>query len=495
MRTLALALLLLGPAFAKAPAGRQDIPGHPDRLQYKPLRFDVPDPASMRVQLSTGTVAYLIEDASLPVVDLQVYLKSGSFAEPRGKEGVADLTASLMRTGGTATRAPDALDEEIDFLAANLGVSMGDVTGSATLSVLAKDFDKGLEILVDVLKNPAFRQDKLDTLKEQTLDQLKARNDSTASIEARESNLLFYGDYPVNLLDTKESVESVTREDLAAFHRSAFHPSKFIVAAAGAFRKDELVRKLEAAFKEWPKDETKPLAIPKVAHEAKPGIYCFHKEGRNVNQGRVTIGHMGLDIHHPDVQAVRVMSYIFGAGGFSSRLMQKVRTEEGLAYDVRSDFRPGTSYPFPFKIQFQSKSESCVYAAKLCLAELARLQKDGVTEKELKDAQQFYLDAFPGLFFSTRIQTAATFAQAELLGLPKGYYQTYREKIAAVTLEDIRRVAREHLKPDRFAWVVVGNIPAIQKGDVKRPATLAELGPVTEVPLADPLTLKRLKPQ
>jgi zinc protease len=204
---------------------------------------------------------------------------------------------------------------------------------------------------------------------------------------------------------------------------------------------------------------------------------------------------MGLDIHHPDVQAVRVMSYIFGAGGFSSRLMQKVRTEEGLAYDVRSDFRPGTSYPFPFKIQFQSKSESCVYAAKLCLAELARLQKDGVTEKELKDAQQFYLDAFPGLFFSTRIQTAATFAQAELLGLPKGYYQTYREKIAAVTLEDIRRVAREHLKPDRFAWVVVGNIPAIQKGDVKRPATLAELGPVTEVPLADPLTLKRLKPQ
>ncbi len=483
MRTLALLLPFL----------LQDIPDHPDKLSYKRLRFEVPDPASMRVRLTTGTVAFLVEDAALPVVDLQVYLKSGSFAEPRGKEGLADLTASLMRTGGTATRAPEALDEELDFLAANLGVSMGDVTASATLSVLAKDLDRGLEILVDVLRNPAFRQDKLDVLKAQALEGLKARNDSTASIEARESNLLFYGDYPLNRLETKASVESITREDVAAFHRSAFHPSKFLVAAAGAFRKDELVRKLEAAFKDWPKDETRPLEIPKVSHAPEPGIYCFHKEGKNVNQGRVTIGHLGIDVHHPDVQAVRVMSYIFGAGGFSSRLMQKVRTEEGLAYDVRSDLRPGTSYPLVFKIQFQSKSESCVTAARLCLDELARIQKEGVREKELRDAQQFYLDAFPGFFFSTKIQTASTYAQAELLGLPEDYYRTYRERIAKLTLEDIRRVAREQLRPDRFAWVVVGNIPAIKAGDPKRPGTLADLGPVRDVPLPDPLTLERPK--
>jgi predicted Zn-dependent peptidase len=496
MKTLALALLLLPPfdsGLAALAQDRQDLPEHPDKLKYRPLRFDVPDAAAMRSQLPGGTVVYAVEDPALPVVDLQIYLKSGSFAEPEGKEGVADLAASLMRTGGTATRAPEALDEELDFLAANLAVSMGDVTGSATLSVLAKDFDKGLEVLVDVLRNPAFRQDKLDVLKEQTLDGLKARNDSTAAIEARESNLLFYGGYPINRLETKASIESISRDDLVAFHRSAFHPSKFVIAAAGAFRKDELLRKLEAAFRDWPKDETRPLGIPKVAHEAKPGIYCFHKEGKNVNQGRVTIGHMGLDIHHPDVQAVRVMSYIFGAGGFSARLMQKVRTEEGLAYDVRSDFRPGTSYPFVFKIQFQSKSESCAVAAKLCLDELARLQKDGVSEKELRDARQFFLDAFPGLFFSTRIQTAATYAQAELLGLPKDYYRTYRDKIAALTTDDIRRVAREHLKPGKFAWVVVGNIPAIKAGDAKRPASLAELGAVSDVPLADPLTLKRIQ--
>jgi zinc protease len=445
----------------------------------------------MRTVLSTGTPAYLIEDPALPIVDLQVFVRTGSFADPKGREGLADLCASLMRTGGTSTRAPEALDEELDFLAANVAVSMGDVLGTATLSVLAKDLDKGLAILTDVLKNPAFRPERLEVLKAQVLDGLKARNDSTAAIEAREANLLFYGDFPINRLPTKASVEATTREDLAAFHKAWFHPSRFLVAATGAFKKAELVAKLEAAFRDWGPAGDAKLAAPKPAPATAPGLRCFHKDGKNINQGRVAMGHLGVDVHHPDVQAIRVMSYILGAGGFSSRLMQKVRTEEGLAYDVRSDLRPGLAYPFPFKIVFQSKSESVAYAAKLCLEEIGRMQKDGATEAELAAAKAFFIDAFPGLFFATKQQTAATYAQAELMGLPKDYYASYRAKIAAVTLEDVRRVAREQLRPERFAWVVVGNIPAIKKGDGKHPVTLADLGPVTDVPLADPLTLER----
>jgi predicted Zn-dependent peptidase len=492
-RALLASLLLLG-ACSAGPGSGGGLPAHPDRLSYPPLRFDVPDPASIRTALSTGTPAYLLEDASLPIVDLQIFVRSGSFADPAGKEGLADLCASLMRTGGTSSLAPDQLDEELDFLAANLAVSLGDVSGTVSLSVLAKDLDRGLAILKDVLRNPAFNAAKLETLKAQALDALKARNDSTAAIEGREANLLFYGDYPLNRLATKASIESITREDLAAFHKAWFHPSRFLVAGAGAFKKAELVAKLEAAFKDWGPAGDAKLAIPAPKHVPAPGIRAFHKEGRNINQGRVTMGHLGVDIRHPDVQTIRVMSYILGAGGFSSRLMQKVRTEEGLAYDVRSDLRPGLAYPLPFRIVFQSKSESVAYAAKLCLAEIAKIQKDGVSEKELAAAKAFFIDAFPGLFFATKLQTASTFAQAEMLGLPKDYYATYREKIAAVGPADIQRVAREHLKPERFAWVVVGDIPAIKKGDGKHPVTLADLGPVTDVPLADPYTLERPKP-
>jgi predicted Zn-dependent peptidase len=491
MRIAAL-LILLAPTIAA-----QDIPEHPDKLRYPPLKFEVPDASKIRMTLSTGTPAYLMEDPSLPIVDLKILIRGGSFNEPPGKAGVADLTADLMRTGGTATRDPNAVDEEIDFLAANVAIGVDDVSGSASLSILSKDLDKGLAILMDLLRNPAFRQDKLDTLKAQTLDALKSRNDRTSSIEAREVNLLFYGpDYPINRIATKASVDSITRDDLRAFHASWIHPSRFIVAAAGAFKKDELAAKLEAAFKEWPpiaEAVSGPVTAPKVTYEPKPAIYCFNKEGKNITQGRVTIGHMGVDIHQPDVQAIRVMSYILGAGGFSSRLMQRVRTQEGLAYDVRSDLRPGLVYPFPFKIVFQSKNESCAYAAKLCLEEVERIRKEGVSPEELKAAQAFYLDAFPGLFFSTKMQTAGTFAQAELLGFPKDYYTTYREKIAKLSPDDIRRAAQEHLHPSKFAWVVVGNIPAIEAGDGAHPVKLADLGTVVPVPLADPFTLERKK--
>lgn len=490
MSRLAVALLLLG-----ACAAAQDVPDHPDKLTFAPLRFEVPDAAAMRAQLSTGTPAYLLEDPALPIVDLQVFVRTGSFADPKGKEGLADLCASLMRTGGAGGLTPDALDEELDFLAANLSVGLGDVSGTASLSLLAKDLDRGLEILTAVLRTPAFDAAKLETLKAQALDGLKARNDATGAIEAREANLLYYGpDYPLNRLATKASIASITREDLLAFHKAWFHPSRFLVAAAGAFKKADLLAKLEKAFQGWGPAGDAKFEVPAATHAPAPGIRCFHKDGKNINQGRVTMGHLGVDVHHPDVQAIRVMSYIFGAGGFSSRLMQKVRTEEGLAYDVRSDLRPGTSYPLPFKIVFQSKSESVAYAAKLCLEELAKFQKDGATEKELAAAKAFYIDAFPALFFATKSQTAATYAQAELLGLPKDYYRTYREKIAALTGEDLRRVAREHFKPERFAWVVVGNIPAIKAGDAKHAVKLADLGAVTDLPLADPFTLERPKP-
>lgn len=491
MKRLPAAVFLLA---AWSAAAAQDIPEHPDRLVYKPLRFDVPDPAAMRVRIPGGPAAYLLEDPSLPVVDLRLYFPGGSFHEPRGKEGLADLTAGLLRTGGTETRSPEAIDEELDFLAADLEIEITDVYGSVSLSILSKDLDRGLELLFDLLRRPSFRADKLQVLKAQTLDALRARNDSMAAIESRELNLLVYGpEHPINRLETKASIESITREDVAGFHRKLLHPSRFVVAASGAFRKDVFAAALGRAVRDWPWEAGALPPVPPPSHAPAPGVYCFHKEGRNITQGRVTAAHLGVDIHHPDVQAIRVMSYILGAGGFSSRLMQRIRTQEGLAYDVGSDFRPGFTYPLPFKISFQSKNESVALAGRLCLEEIRRIREEEVTDKELADAVRFYLDAFPGLFFSTPFRTVTTFAQAELLNFPKDYYATYREKIARLTPRDVQRAAREHLYPERLVWVVVGNIPVIKRGDPSRPASLSDLGPVFDVPLPDPLTLERPK--
>jgi zinc protease len=486
MKTLALAVL-----FVLA----QDIPDHPDKLQFKPLTFEVPKPDAIRTTLACGAAAYLIEDSSVPMVDLQIYIRGGAFWVPKGKEGLAGMTATLMRTGGTEKREPRVLDDELDFLGAHLSVALGDTNGTATLSILSKDLDHGLEILADVLRRPAFRQDKIDLLKAQTMEMLRARNDSTGSIESRETSLLLYGpDYPVNAYPTKASVESITREDLVEMHKRFFMPKNFIVAAAGDFKKAELAKKLDEVFAGW-EGERPTLEVPQVTFEPKPGVYLFHKEGRNINQGRVMLGHRSIRYDHPDAFALRLLNYIYGGGGFSSRLTQKVRTDEGLAYTVHSSFTAGVLYDGTLRVLFSSKSESCLYAAKLCLKELERIQKDGVTEQELREAKQYFLDGFPGLFFATPFDTAKTLAAAELNGLPKDYYATYRDKIARVTAEDCKRAANEHVHADRFVVTFVGNVDAIRKGDGVHLVKLEELasGPVEPVPLPDPLTLERPK--
>ena len=488
MRILAIPVLALLAVAGRA-AG-QDIPATPEQLKYGKLNWEVPTADQHRSVLKNGMIVYAIEDRSLPKTDLSITLRAGSFWEPEGKEGLASMAGSVMRTGGTEKTAAEALDERLEFLAIQLGVSIGDTQANANLGVLTKDLDEGLKLLAEVLSKPAFRQDKIDLYKAQSMNSMRARNDSPNSIEARESTLLLYGEYPVNRHATKASVDSITREDLLAFHKRFFHPSNMIVAAAGDFAKADFLARLEKAFADWPTPAPEKVQVPKVAHAPKPGVYCFQTL-QNVPQGRVTIGHPGIDYNHPDAFPVRIMSYIFGQGGFSSRLVKVVRTDAGLAYSVGCSYTPGITYTGTFRMAFQSKSESCLYAAKLCLQELARMQKEDVSADELKGAINFYLDAFPSLFFSTPSQTAGTLAAAEFNGFPKDYYTSYRSKIAAVTAADVKRVANDHMKPANLVYVVVGTLAAIKGGDGQHDIKIEEFGPVQDVPLPDPMTLKR----
>ncbi len=485
------AILIAAAALLAALPGRaQDVPAHPDQLKFKAPEFKVPDPGPLRAQLQCGMVVYAVEDRSLPKIDLSVLIRAGSFWEPEGKEGVAGLVGGQMRVGGTKNRKPEQVDEELEFLAAQAGVSVGDTQASASLSVLSKDLDAGLAVFTDLLANPAFAQDRLDLAKAQVLQRLKARNDAAQAVEARESNLLLYGDFPSNRHPTSHSVASITREDLAAFHARFFHPANMIMAVAGDFRREELLAKLESAFGNWPVAKAETVKVPEPKHVPVPGAYFIPAKGK-VNQGRVTLAHLGIRIDHPDAFPIRIMSYILGGGGFSSRLVARVRTDEGLAYDVGSDYRPGIAYTGAFRIQYQSRSESCLWAGKICLEEIARMQEKDVTPEELDAAKNFYLEGFAGIFFPTPARIASTFASAEFNGYPKDFYSVYRQKIAAVTAADVRRCAKEHMQPSKFVALFVGDVEAMKKGDGQHAVKPEDFGPVVDLELPDPLTLKR----
>ena len=488
---LALVLLLAAPGALSAQTAPQGIPAHPRELKYATLSYTPPKRDRFRHVLSNGVVVYAVEDHDLPLVNISTLVRTGSYLDPAGKEGLAALVGSQMRAGGAGKMTAEQFDEAADFLAAQLSSSVGSTQGSASLNLLAKDVDKGLALYLDMLRTPAFQEDRLKLAKSQILQQMERRNDSTTAIEAREWGRLLYGaDHFSTKETTRASVDSITRQDLVDFHQKYFHPGGFIIAASGDFDTKQLLAKLEAAFKGWPAGRTAVPEVPKPTQAPVAGVYTIHKP--DVNQGRVSIGHTGTTRDNPDAYALEVMNDILGGGGFTSRIMSRVRSDEGLAYSAGSSYGLGVYYPGTFRAAFQSKSATTSQAIRIVLDEINRIRTTKVSAEELETSRNAAIETFPRIF-STAAQIAGTFAQDEYTKRPADYWDTYRQRVAAVTADDVQRVAQKYLDPSRLVILVVGNIDDITKGNPDHPeyslTKLAATGQIRAIPLPDPLTL------
>ena len=487
--SLLLVLLLLAPPLVAAQA--PTIPAHPRDLAFEPLAFEPPSAAQHRRTVPGGGVVYIVEDHALPLVDVSVLVRTGAYLEPRGKAGLAALTGSQMRAGGTASLSAADLDEEVAFLAAQIGSAIGGTMGQASLNCLTKDLDAALDLLFDMLRRPRFDQDRLDLAKSQLLQGMERRNDSTRGIEGREWGRLLRGDAHFSTLPaTRASVESITREDLLAFHERYYHPGGFIFAVSGDVDPEEVLAKLSARLDGWPAVSDAVPDVPAPVHDPRPALYGVDKP--DVNQGRVSIGHLGTTRDNPDRYPLLVMNDILGGGGFTSRLLTRVRSDEGLAYSAGSSFGMGTYYDGVFRVAFQSRSETVARASAIVLEEIERIRSEPVSDAELSTSIASFVETFTRNFSSAGA-TAGLFARDEYTGRDPEYLQHYRERISAVTAEDVLRVAREYLHPDRLVMLVVGNLDAVEDGDPDNPEyALEELAgtPMTRIPLPDPFTME-----
>lgn len=484
---MAFVLLALAPAGLLA----QQIPSHPRELKYTQLDYTPPKREKFRHVLSNGAVAYLVEDHDLPLVNVTTLVRTGGYLEPEGKRGLASLTGSQIRAGGTTSKTAEQFDEAADFLAANLSSGIGDTQGTANLNCLTKDVDAGLALYFDMLRNPGFQADRLALAKSQILQAMERRNDSTTAIEAREWSRLMRGDKHFSTRDTtKPSIEAITREDLLAFHKQYYQPAGFIFAVSGDFKTNEMLQKLEASMQGWPSTKATVPPVPKPEFTPVAGVYAVHKA--DVNQGRVRIGHTGVTRDNPDAYAISLMNDILGGGGFTSRITSRVRSDEGLAYSAGSIFGQGVYYPTDFRAAFQSKSMSTPQAIDIVMEEINRMRTTKVSAEELETAKNSAIETFP-LAFASAAQIAGTFAQDEYTNRPADYWEKYRDRIRAVTADDVQRVAQKYLQPEQLVILVVGNIDDITKGNPDKPqhslAKLVKNGTIRRIPLPDPLTL------
>ena len=481
--------------FGLALGQAQEIPDRPEKLTFPPLIYDAPNPADYRVELESGAVVYIYPDRERPLIDLSVNVRGGSYLDPKGKEGLAGLTGYLMARGGIPSSPADKLDEELEFLAARLSSSFGGLSGSVGLNLLSKDADRGFEILRAVLAAPSFQEDKLALRKTQTLQGLKQRNDDSKNIESRERNFLAYGErFWFNRHTTAASLKSIRREDLMAFHHEWVHPQNFIVSVSGDFDRDEMLKRLDGVFAAWPYPGKKAPPVPQAQKYGKPGVYIVNKD---VNQGRVSIMLPGIRWDAPDYYAIQVMNDVLGGGGFTSRITNRVRSDEGLAYSARSAFPGGVYYPVVFRAGFQSKSRTVAYATSIVLEEIERITREPVTKEELLTTKKSFIDTFPNNFASAA-QVVSAFASDEMIGRyakQPHYWANYRDNIESVDIAAVQHVAKQRLKLDQMIILIVGQKGEILKGHPDHPVKLGRLvkGGVIELPMRDPLTMQPAK--
>jgi predicted Zn-dependent peptidase len=366
---------------------------------------------------------------------------------------------------------------------------VGERTSTLSLSVLTKDLDEGLALFFDVLRNPAFREEPLKLAKARFVEQLRQANDQPSTVLNREYEKLLYGDNALTWQPTKASYEGITAADLKGFHAKYFSPKNTILAVSGDFSKAALKGKIDKLAAGWRAGTVAFPALPQASPSPEPGVYFIQKA---INQGYISLGHLGLEDTNPDYYAVQIMNFILGGGSFTSRITTKVRSDEGLSYNQGSRFSYRWGLPGTFSGYVQTKSSTVGYAVSLIKAEFDRIRKEPVTDAELETAVNYYLESFADNFQSTQT-TMSNFANLEMTGKPADYYKTYLAKIRAVTKARVQEVAAKYIQPDKLAVMIVGDWEPCNKGGDKWPGPLDKLGKVHRIDLIDPMTGETVK--
>jgi len=451
------------PAPAATPSPAAHAAPSPRDLKY-PALHAVETPKAAVFTLSNGTRLLLMEDHDLPVIRGEARIRTGSLFDPEDKIGLAAMTATVLRSGGTRDMTGEQLDRKLDDMAATVDSSINESQGRVSFFSLAENSADVLALFHDVLTGPAFRGDQVDFARVQLANQIALRNEGDVGrLAASELRTLVYGEdnaYGWNM--QYSTLDRIRRSDLVAFYKRYYFPKNIILAVSGDFETAKMKDQLEQLFGGWNAQQDVVPDFPKVTARPAPGVYLA--KNTDVTQTYFTMGHLGGKMNDPDYAALALLSNILG-GGSMGRLFAAIRVHLGAAYNISATWAGGFDHPGLFAISGTLKPIATASTLQAIRHEVERMQSGEVTDEELRNAREHVLN---GLVFAngTRRKILENTLDLMYFGYPEDFMQQFQKALTAVTRADVARVAKQYLRPAELTTVVVGNpgefVPALE---------------------------------
>jgi zinc protease len=446
------ALALLAACAPAAPTASPQPGRIPDEMPGTLPEQRIAFPEFAEFRLANGLEVIHVPHAVQPIANLTLYLRVGGADDPAERAGRAAMAATLL-TKGTTTRTAEQIAESIEGIGGSLRAFADADFLTVTSTVLAENLPLAFELAADVVRRPTFPADEFALVRQRTLSGLRAQLGDPGEIARRRFVREVYGEeHPYGTSPTPGSVEGIAREELVALHGREFRPDAAVLVVAGAVDAGQARALAEQHFGDWQPGATARAALPAVGQPGPTRIALVHRPGSV--QATIRIGHLGTRADEPDYFPLEVMNRVLG-GGFTSRLMQRLRDEKGWAYGAGSGFTRPRDVGV-FSATTEVRTEVADSAVTEILAQLRTLREQPMDEAEMRAAVSYLVGSFP-LGIETAGQIAGQIARARLIGRPLEHITEYRERIQGVSPQDVTRAARRHVDPDGAVVVVVGD--------------------------------------
>jgi zinc protease len=443
-------------------------------------------PPHEKLVLKNGLTVLLLEKHGVPIVSFDAIVKTGAAADPEGQEGLASITAELLRKG-TKTRSAQQFAADLDYIGGSFGSDAGADFTSVSAEFLTKDLGPGLDLFSDALLHPTFPQAEADKVLAQNIDGVRSAKDNPQQVLGEYYAGYLFGARSYGRAEGGDelSLKRIDRDAIVKFYDSNYAPGNTILAVAGQFNASEMRKKLEEVLGAWAAKKVPEAAIPAAASVKGKKLLLVDKP--DATQTYFAIGNVGTKVNDPDRVGIEVVNTVFG-GRFTSLLNEALRVESGLTYGASSQFdshrEPGTFGMYSF-----TKNETTVQAIDLALQVLQKLHKDGITPEQLASAKSYIKGQYPPSI-ETSAQLARRIAQNEFYGLDDSEVNQLEARIGAVTPEVARQIIQKHFPDENLVFVLIGKASAIAP-TVKKYAEKQDARPVSEPGFWPPPTGKK----